>query len=725
MSGLARLASGRRSKWFVVLVWIVLVAIFAGPASKLSKVTDDRTQSSLPTGAESTTVLDLEQREFRGGQTSSGLIVYQRAGGLTAADRAKIAADARRIAGDGRVKLVRPPLVPFRPGSPRATVSKDGSLAYSIVTLPQDNNRLPDWGKAVREDVGHGKSGPLKVYVTGDVGFNADFQEVFGSLDTKLLIATVVLVLVLLGIIYRAPLVAISPLIVVFFAFQVADGLIYLYAKAGNTVNSQSTSILIVLMFGVGTDYCLLLVSRYREELRRFEDKHLAMRRALERVGPAIVASGLTVAISMLCLLVADSRTTKSLGPVAGIGITAALLAGVTLLPALLTIFGRRGFWPRRQTVAYDPDRVYVEHRSVWRRFGDGVVRRPGLAFAATAVLLLAGAFGLLAYKENYSTTGIFKKDVESVDGFRAIQTAFPAGTLAPTTVVVEGETGRVSPAEVNAARARLAGAPDVASVGPPQFDSKSGRFARFAVVFRDDPFTTKAIDRVPDIRHRLANLGPGVRALVGEGSATSHDYAKATARDFRVIVPLALVVIAVILGVLLYAVVAPLVLILTVVLSFASTLGISLLFIRYVVGDAGVDNSLPTYAFIFLVALGTDYTIFLMSRVREEARTHGTREGVLRALAATGPVITSAGVILAGTFAILMTLPVSFIFNIGFLVALGILLDTFVVRTIMVPALVELIGDRIWWPSSARGGGRVLRERGEADSQVLEGAAR
>src|SRR3954454_2036847 len=431
MTRLARLASGRRSKWFVVLAWLILAFVFAPLGAKLGDVTDHRTQASRPKNAQSTDVLDIEQSQFKDGQTSNGLIVYQRQGGLTAQDKAKIAADARRIATDPKVKLVRPPVVPFRKGSPPGIVAAQGSLAYMVVTLPQDNQKLPDWGKEVRRVVGSSKdthAGRLNVYVTGDLGFNSDFEEVFGSLDTKLLIATVVLVLVLLGVIYRAPLIAITPLIVVFFAYTIAQGLIYLYAKAGNTVNQQSTSILIVLMFGVGTDYCLLLVSRYREELRHFKDKHEAMERALESVGPAVIASGLTVTISMLCLLVADSRSTKSLGPVAGIGIAAAFIAGVTLLPAMLTIYGRRGFWPRRSDIEFDPSHVYVQHRSAWRRFGDRIVSRPGLALGATTVLLLAGAFGILAYKEDYSTTGIFKKKVESVEGFRQIQKVFPAG---------------------------------------------------------------------------------------------------------------------------------------------------------------------------------------------------------------------------------------------------------------------------------------------------------
>jgi RND superfamily putative drug exporter len=277
-------------------------------------------------------------------------------------------------------------------------------------------------------------------------------------------------------------------------------------------------------------------------------------------------------------------------------------------------------------------------------------------------------------------------------------------------TVLVERTDGPVRPSDIGAVRRRLATVPQIANIGPPTERSRDRHIVRFDIVFRSDPFTDSAFNSVPTIRDRLKNAGPGVRALLGGGTATQYDFDKATARDTRRIVPLALVVIGLILGVLLQSIVAPLVIIATVLASFLGTLGLSLLFFRYVVGDAGVDASLPIFAFIFLVALGVDYTIFLMSRVREEARKHGTREGVLRALAATGPVITSAGLVLAGTFSVLMTLPVTFAFNIGFMVAVGILLDTFIVRTIMLPAAVELIGDRIWWPSDPSGGLRALR---------------
>jgi RND superfamily putative drug exporter len=716
MSALARFVTGRRTKWVVIAAWVVLAAVFGTVGGKLGDVTDDRTESFLPASAESTEVLRTIEREFPEGQTRNGLIVYERKGGLTPDDEAKIVEDARTAASDPELPLVGPPIVPFGPTAPPTGLSRDGSLAYTVVAVPDDYRQIADWGRELRDIVGDGGGG-LRVYVTGDVGFNTDFEEVFGSVDTKLLFGTVLLVLILLGAIYRAPLIALIPLLVVGCAYMVTTGFVYLYADAGNTVSEQSTSILVVLLFGVGTDYCLLLVSRYREELRRIEDKHVAMQRALERAGPAIIASGLTVTLSLLVLLVADSQSTKTLGPVAAIGVASAFIAGVTLLPAFLTAAGRVGFWPRKEIVRYDPDHLYTEHRSVWRRFGDGVVRRPGLALATTGLLLAAGAFGVLAYKEDYSTTGFFKQQTDSVDGFRAIERAFPAGTLSPTTVLLHRDDGPVTRADVQGAKAELRDTPAVAQLTPGAEFSPNRSYARFAIVFDDDPLTKQALERVPDLRERVGDLGPGLTAQVGDGSAVQYDYNAATERDLKLIVPLALVVVALILGLLLRAILAPIVLIATVILSFLATLGLALLFIRFVVGDAGVDNSLPTYAFIFLVALGTDYTIFLMSRVREEATRHGTREGVLIALGATGPVITSAGVILAGTFSILMTLPVTFAFNIGFIVALGILLDTFVVRTILVPALVELIGDRIWWPSTARRGGG-LRERTGPDPE-------
>jgi RND superfamily putative drug exporter len=716
MSRLASFVTGRRTKWVVIAFWLVAAAALGGVGSKLADVTSDDTSSFLPDDADSTKVQALLKDRFPGGETSIGLIVYRRAGGLTEADQRRIAADAAKV--DDTIPVLQPSITPFGPDAPDGLVSENGETAYTVVTVPLDFQNAADWGADTRDVVG-GRGDGLEVWVTGDLGFFADFVEVFGELDAKLLIATVLLVLILLGAIYRAPLIAITPIVVVGIAYTIATGFIYLYAKAGNTVNSNSTGILVVLMFGVGTDYCLLLVSRYREELHRIEDKHEAMARALRRAGPAIFASGCTVISAMLVLLLADTGSTNGLGPTSAIGIACALLAGLTLLPAILTIIGRRGFWPRRSAVAFDPDVDLSTRKGLWRRFGDRVLQRPALALIATLALFGVFSLGFLSYKEDYSIGGAFKKDVESVDGFNVLARSFPQGALAPTTIVVQREGGAVTDEDIEEVRSRMADVDGVAAVGRP-VRSTDGQIARIDVTFGDDPYSEQALARVATVRERLENLPGGATALAGSGSAVQQDFNAAAERDTKVIVPVALVVITIILGILLQAIVAPLVLIATVLISFFGTLGLSIWFFIEVQGTAGVDASLPTFAFIFLVALGVDYTIFLMSRVREEARVYGTREGTLRALAATGPVITSAGIILAGTFSVLMTLPVTFIFNIGFMVAVGILLDTFVVRTIMVPAAVELLGDRVWWPSTARGGGHALREHAEPEDVAV-----
>jgi putative drug exporter of the RND superfamily len=718
LRALASIVTGRRGKWLVLAIWVIAFAALMPLGSKLSDQTEDDTASYLPESAESTEVVHILDRDFSAGETTIGLIVYQDKAGLNATDKRKIAADAHKIEAAGRkVPLTRPPAVPFTPGAPSDLVSPNGDVAYTVLTVPTNFDKAADWGKEVRDITGE-QAGGMRILLTGDLGFSTDAQEVFGDLDTKLLAATVLLVLVLLGLIYRAVLVALTPLLVVFFSYTVATAFVYLYAKSGASVSSNGTTILIVLMFGVGTDYSLLLVSRYREELRRIEDKHEAMGRALSRTGPTILASGLTVALAMLVLILADTRLTSSLGPVAAIGVGCAMIAGLTLLPALLTIFGRVGFWPRRAVVEFDPGHPSIARQGLWRRFGDKVLERPLPALVVTVVFFAGGALGLAAYKVDYSTTNFFKESVDSVAGFDVLRQSFPAGTLAPTTVLVESSGEAVSRADVATAVQRLDQVNGVARATPTGLRSKNGRFASINVILEGDPYKESTLDLVPKMRDSVADLGPEVHGLVGAGSAIQYDYDQAIRSDLKLIVPIALAVIALILALLLRSLIAPLVLIASVILSFFCTLGLSILFIRYVVGDAGLDASLPTFAFIFLVALGIDYTIFLMARVREESRRHGTREGMLRALAATGPVITSAGVILAGTFSVLMTLPVTYTFDLGFMVALGILLDTFIVRTIMVPAAVELIGDRIWWPSTAQRGG-ALRERSREEVQA------
>jgi putative drug exporter of the RND superfamily len=700
----------------VITVWVLLAVILGPIGGKLGDQTEDDTTSFLPESAESTEVVRILDRDFESGETTQGLIVYERDGGLTQADRTKIAQDAQALSDlpEDELPLTAPPEVPFASGSPPELVSADQDLAYTVLTVPTDFENQADWGKAVRDTTGDQGPDGMGVLLTGDLGFSVDSEEIFSDIDLKLVLATAALVLFLLGAIYRSVLIALTPLMVVLFAYSAATAFVYLYAKAGATVSSNGTTILVVLMFGVTTDYCLLLVSRYREELHRIEDKHDAMARAVRRTGPTILASGLTVSLAMLTLALADARLTSTLGPVAAIGVACGMVAGLTLLPALLTVFGRRGFWPRRQIVAYAPDRPASGRQGVWRRIGDRVLQRPAPALAVTGIAFVAGAMGLLAYKVDYSTTTFFKKSVESVEAFELMEREFPAGVLYPTTVLVERDDGPVSTGDLLGVAQQVRNVDGVASASSTGNVSRDDRMATVDVVVEGDPFTKEALGIVPDIRKSVSDLAPGLTALVGGGSAVQYDFDKAIESDLELIAPVALLVIAIILALLLRALIAPLVLIASVIVSFLCTLGISVLFIRYVVGDAGFDASIPTFAFIFLVALGIDYTIFLMGRVREEARKHGTREGMLRALSATGPVITSAGIILAGTFSVLMTLPVTYTFDLGFMVALGILLDTFIVRTIMVPAAVELIGDRVWWPSSAKAAAGLREETGE-----------
>ena len=721
MKRLASIVTGRRSKWVVLAVWILVVFAMQPVGAKLADETTDDTESFLPASAESTEVVRILDEDFQGGETTQGQIVYKREGGLTEADKQKIIDDAEN---DRDRRHGRHPA--DRAGVPAV---HDLGTDQSSTGLGKRRRRLHRahgpglgglrdpgrMGQNVRDIIEEDQPEGTTVLLTGDLGFAVDAHDVFSSLDAKLLLATVLLVLVLLGLIYRAVLVALSPLLVVFFAYTVASGFIYLLAKSGETVSSNSTSILVVLMFGVGTDYCLLLVSRYREELRATEDKHDAMAHALARSGPAILASGLTVTLAMLVLRLADAGNTSSLGPTAAIGVFCAMVAGLTLLPALLTIFGRRGFWPRRGVVEYDPNHAAADDRvGVWRRFGDRVLQRPALALTVTVAVFVAGALGILAYKVDYSTTTFFKNKVDAVEGFKVIGEAFPQGTIAPTTVLVRNEDGTVTKQNVAKAVQELDGVKGVATVAPTGLTSTDGSTASILVTLETDPLESESLDIVPKLREAVGEVEPGVEGLVGGTTAINYDFDKATQSDLRLIAPIALLVIAIILAILLRALVAPLVLIASVILSFLCTLGISILIIRFVVGDAGLDASIPTFAFIFLVSLGIDYTIFLMARVREEARVYGTREGMLRAVAVTGPVITSAGIILAGTFSVLMTFPVTFTFDLGLMVALGILLDTFIVRTIMVPAAVELIGDKIWWPSTAEAGGALREETGE-----------
>jgi RND superfamily putative drug exporter len=665
----------------VVAFWIVVFAV-AGPlAGKLNSAQQNDSSAWLPKNAESTQVVELAKR-FAPSDIFPALVVYERPdGAITPADRAKAAADARRFATiqDVTGKVVGP--VP----------ANDGRALQVIVPVrvAEEGNGWEELAPRVEEmrSIAQADPGGLGVYVTGPAGYFADFSKVFSGFDATLLYITAVIVIVILLVTYRSPVLWLLPLTTVFVALTAAQAVIYLLAKnAGLTVNAQTAFILTVLVFGAGTDYALLLTARYREELRRHGDRHEAMAVALGRAAPAIIASGFTVILSLLCLLVAELNSTKSLGPVMAIGIAVGLLAMLTLLPALLVIFGRWVFWPRRPTLG-SPEPT--EH-GLWARIGQRMAPRPRLVWVVTAVVLGVLALGVTGLEANgLQSKDSFRTKPEAVTGEAALARHFAAGEGNPVQVIGNADAAPQLQAVV-------AATPGVTPVPRPVTRDGLAYLEGTLTSAADSQAGFDTVDRLRDRVHAIA----GADAKVGGGSAVNLDIQRATRHDRNLVVPLVLVVVLVILGLVLRAIVSPLLLVATVVLSFAAALGVSALVFDHLFGFAGSDPAFPLWTFVFLVALGTDYNIFLMTRVHEESRRYGTRRGALIGLAATGGVITSAGIVLAGTFAALGTLPLVFITEIGFAVAFGVLLDTFVVRSVLVTALNLDVGRWIWWPS-------------------------
>jgi putative drug exporter of the RND superfamily len=692
-------ASGRRTKWYVVGFWVLLLAVSTLPG-QLTEVTEDRISSFLPDDADAIVADKVIEERFPGGQTTSAVAVYHRDGGLTDADQQAIAAEAQEMAS---VEFVLPPVVPFSTNAPEGLVSEDGSTAFTVIpisaTRQQDINTLIEDTR----EIANGGDG-LTAEVTGPAALETDLRHAFESADVTLLLVTGLLVLGLLLLIYRSPLLAVIPLVVVVIAYVIASGVIKVFADSGLQVTSISTSLLLVLMFGAGTDYCLLLTARYVEELHTHEDKHAALKLAIPRAAPAIMASAGTVIAAMLVLIFAELASTRTVGPVNAIGIFIVMAASLTLLPAILAIAGRRGFWPSKRAVydpSYVPEEAPEEGDSRWARLGRRVTRRPVFTIAAVVAVFVVGALGLTQWDEEATMLGAFRESTEGTRGFDTLKASFPEGALGPSTVIVDRRNGPIQEADVAAAQEALREVPDIGTITAPTGQSEDGQAVAFNVAFADDPYSNAALDRTDEMREALAGLGPELQGYVGGVSAVMADYRDGAQRDAQLIVPLVLLVIFLTLIALLRAIVAPLYLIGSVILSFFGIFGVCLVFFTQVLDETGFDPSLAIFGFIFLVALGVDYNIFLMDRVREEAKRIGTKRGALRALVATGPVITSAGIILAGTFAVLAMLPITILLELGTVVAFGVLVDTFVVRSMLVPAIVTVVGEKSWWPSA------------------------
>ncbi len=696
---LAASVTGLRGRWVTVAVWVALgIAGFVG-RTQINDVTAAGQSSYLPAHAESTQVVDLMQRDFKGGNDVPVLIVFAHDGGLSTADLntiGKLGKGLERLGLSGATpvfapfsKQTREPLGELtRVARGVGPIARDGEAALVTLAIDsEDRGAVVDGVKQIRAYLAAHHHPGLRSYVTGPAGVAADLEQVAEDAGQTLLIATLSLVLLLLLLVYRAPLLALMPLLVVGIAYLIAIGLTYLLIESSLiTVNTEGTFLLLVLIFGAGTDYSLLLIHRYREELGRGGEPLAALRAALAESVRPIAASAATVIAAMLVLLLADLESTHWLGPVLAIGIAVMLCAGLTLLPALLAILGPRAFWPGRGGGS-------SEKRRLWAGVAGLVRRRPRTIVAGVFAVLAVLALGNLI---QHGTIGFGEgetRSTESSRGNEVLDEHFPPGIGSPLTAVLGiGEVG-----------AALHGLEQLDSVklAVPVPPSSVSDVAALAIVLRGNPYSGEAADLVKGVRERLQEVAPG--ALVGGIPAENYDVEQTNERDTKLIVPVVLAVVGLILIAVLRALAAPGYLIVTVVASFAATLGLVTFAFTQLFGAAGISFDLVLLAFIFLVALGVDYNIFLMTRAREEAVAHGTREGMLIALEDTGAVITGAGLILAGTFATLTLLPLEQLVQIGATVAIGVLLDTFVVRSLLIPAITYLCGERAWWPGSAR----------------------
>ncbi|WP_217154781.1 MMPL family transporter [[Mycobacterium] fortunisiensis] len=663
----------RRLTWLALLVVVVsgglLGLLSGGDAASQSPV-------AVPADAESARA-DALRADFPGGNQVPAILVVTRTDGgeLTMAD-----IDAAAAA---RGRMTDVPEV----GGPPLAVSDDRKAAVVTVPLSADLSGfgLNDAVKHLRATAGDGLPAELKAQITGGPAFGADIANSFAGANITLLAVTAAVVAVLLIITYRSPVLWLVPLLVIAFADRVGAVVGTSVASAFGLAPDGSTSgITSVLVFGAGTNYALLLISRYREELGRREQHREALVVAVRAAAPAIVASNATVVLALLTLLFASAPSNRSLGLQAASGLVVAAIFVLVVLPPLLALCGKRLFWPFIPQVGAQP----LTESGVWHRIADSVARRPArVVVTSLAGLALLGT-AVLTTPIGLTQTQQFRVQAESVTGYQTLAAHFPSGLTDPTRVIA-------STAKLGAVQRAITDTPGIVSAAP-SGQSSTG-LSQWSVILKAEPASDEAFTTIDALRDSVHSADPS--ALVGGSDAQARDTAAAAQRDRVVVIPAILAVVLAVLYLLLRSVFAPLLLVGVTVLSALAALGLGGWASVHVFGFPALDNSTPLFAFLFLVALGVDYTIFLVTRAREETPEHGTRQGIVRAVSATGAVITSAGVVLAAVFCVLGVLPLIVLTQLGIIVGLGILLDTFVVRTVIIPALFTLVGPRIWWP--------------------------
>ena len=727
--------SSPRGKWITLLAWVVLAGMLISQLPRLADVTENEAALFLPADAESTRAFDLARERFPADGTPT-LIVVREPAGLSAPTFAAVDELAAWLTGpDAPDNVIQVRSPDPASGAASGLVSPDGTTLYVFAELAGEpaEDAFSDSVGAIRDRAAALDLPGVEVAVGGPGGLIVDLVEVFASIDSFLLIVTVLLVLVLLILIYRSPIVALIPLLGVGLVFQLAGAVgAWVAQQFDLPISGQTTGIMTVVLFGTGTDYVLFVSARFREELTRHDDRHEAMRRTMRGVGGAVASAGATILIASGALMFATLRSYQALGPVIAIAVGLMVLAAITLIPAVLTIGGRRAFWPMQPRLNLDAaaqsEAPQDWRRSIYGRIGGVVLRWPRASLAATTAALALLLAGLLAFQPNYDQLESLPDNTESVHSFELLRSGFPGGELSPTRVYVSLPPGEQALAperleQLDALTLALAGHPAVASAAGPsrpfgtagptggpeaaraRFVSADGGTARIEVVLAENPLATESLDAVPELR-RLAREGAAsagldpAAVLVGGDTAEAADTRTAGDRDSRVVLPLILLAIGIVLALLLRSLIAPLYLMATIVFTYFATLGLAVIVFILLLGHEGIGPGVPFFLFVFLNALSVDYNIYLMSRIREEARHAPLKEATGHALARTGPVITSAGLILAGTFSALMTLPLQDLTQLGFAVATGVLIDTFITRTLIVPALVAIFGRWNWWPS-------------------------
>ncbi|ALE93477.1 hypothetical protein AOC05_16020 [Arthrobacter alpinus] len=713
----------------LIIIWLAVAGLGGPTFGKISDVSTNDQAAFLPASAQSTAVQDW-QSKFVDSTSIPAVVVLTSPQALTQEQLAEVAGLFEKL---GAVGGVQKPVAPQTTTIAGPIPSSD-KLAVEFLVPVADVGNVKTVVGELRAVIAANLPAGMSSYVTGPAGLTADLVSAFSGIDGILLLVALLAVFVILLVVYRSVVLPILVLLTSVVALCGAIVVVYYLAK-GDVIklNGQSQGILSILVIGAATDYSLLLVARFRESLHEVQSKWTALGRAFKGAWEPIVASGGTVILALLCLLFSDLNSNRSLGPIAAIGIFFSLLAALTFLPALLLAFGRGAFWPFLPKVGHQHKHKHTSPVTVdglaatsegdvarglagigglWRRVGLLIARRPRATWVLTLVLLLAAGTGIFQLQANgVSQTQVILGPSNAVDGQKALAAHFDAGSGSPVVIIADqGKQAQVADAVgkvkgIAAVNVYTGGGRPDAAAAPVVRDGRVLINATLA----DQADSDAAEQVVQDLRAQLPAVDSGV--LVGGVSAIALDTNVTAQRDLVKIVPLVLVVILLVLMLLLRSIVAPLVLIGSVVLSYGAAMGISAIVFNHVFGFPGADATVPLFGFVFLVALGVDYNIFLMTRVREEAKIMGTRAGVLRGLGKTGSVITSAGVVLAATFAALGVIPLLFLAQLAFIVAFGVLLDTVAVRSLLVPALSYDIGRHLWWPS------QLGRERKEVES--------